>query len=224
MVMDEIQFHLFVDEDVIAVLAEFGINEVNHSQWAKNANTSLNFLQSDRILFPLATTFMRFSFQFHTVTHELAHALGIFHTQSRSDRDQYVTIIAGNAEKDQRSNFVAETSKISENYGIPYEYGSVMHYRNHELAYRFSVNQLPTVVPRDPLHEQTMGSGTGPSFLDVLLVNKHYRCKNYNTKCANGGYAHPRRCDICACPSGFGGKFCESKASSQKSIHNLQGI
>lgn len=37
-------------------------------------------------------------------------------------------------QKDQRSNFVAETSKISENYGIPYEYGSVMHYRNHEYV------------------------------------------------------------------------------------------
>ncbi|VDM44854.1 unnamed protein product [Toxocara canis] len=69
---------------------------------------------------------------FHTVTHELAHALGLFHTQSRFDRDQYVTIVAGNAQKDQRSNFIAETPRVSENYGIPYEYGSVMHYRYHE--------------------------------------------------------------------------------------------
>ncbi|VDM27442.1 unnamed protein product [Toxocara canis] len=63
-----------------------------------------------------------------------------------------------------------------------------------------------------------MGSGTGPSFLDVLLVNKHYncleKCNRYNTKCANGGYAHPRRCDVCTCPSGFGGQFCETKEHS----------
>ncbi|VDK52036.1 unnamed protein product [Anisakis simplex] len=158
--------------------------------------------------------------QFHTITHELAHALGIFHTQSRTDRDRYVTIISGNAEHSQRSNFIAESSRVSENYGIPYEYGSVMHYRNHE----FSVNNYPTVVARDPLHRQTMGSGTGPSFLDVLLVNKHYncldRCKKYNTSCVNGGYPHPRRCDYCMCPSGFGGRFCETKVALLQRIIN----
>lgn len=31
-------------------------------------------------------------FQFHTITHELAHALGLFHTHCRPDRHYYVNI------------------------------------------------------------------------------------------------------------------------------------
>uniref|UniRef100_A0A0N5AS91 Metalloendopeptidase n=1 Tax=Syphacia muris TaxID=451379 RepID=A0A0N5AS91_9BILA len=109
---------------------------------------------------------------FHTVAHELAHALGIFHTQSRPDRDRYVIINEQNAQRNQKTNFRAEKSAKCATYDIPYEYGSVMHYRTHE----FSVNRKATVIPRNPLYVQTMGSGTGPSFLDVLLVNKHYNC------------------------------------------------
>ncbi|VDD85755.1 unnamed protein product [Enterobius vermicularis] len=176
---------------------------------------------------------------FHTVTHELAHALGLFHTQSRPDRNRYVIIHEENAlasfastslnnfvtliteegrrcafQRGQQGNFRAEDPTSCVTYDIPYEYGSVMHYRNHE----FSVNSKPTVVPRDPLHEHTMGSGTGPSFLDVLLINKHYncldRCATVNTDCKNGGYPHPRNCDECICPSGFAGRYCNEKQSS----------
>lgn len=56
--------------------------------------------------------------------HELIHALGFFHTQQRSDRDQYVQI-----------NWDAITSGTEGNFNIyngpkygPYDFDSVMHY------------------------------------------------------------------------------------------------
>ncbi|VDD86452.1 unnamed protein product [Enterobius vermicularis] len=88
-----------------------------------------------------------------------------------------------------------------------------MHYRKNE----FSTDSQATLLPKDPLHENTMGSGTGPTFLDVLLVNTHYncqdRCKDYKTECQNGGYPHPRDCSKCICPSGFAGTYCDERVS-----------
>jgi hypothetical protein len=57
--------------------------------------------------------------------HELGHALGFFHTHSRSDRDNFVQIEFGNIQAGQTDQFEVETDALI--YG-PYDFGSVMHY------------------------------------------------------------------------------------------------
>ena len=67
-----------------------------------------------------------FSFQKGIVIHELAHAQGILHEQSRPDRDNYVTINTANIISRYLGNFRKHsTGTVS---GTRYDFGSVMHY------------------------------------------------------------------------------------------------
>ncbi len=59
------------------------------------------------------------------IAHEIGHALGLMHEQSRTDRDTYVTVNYGNIQDDREDNYLTYGSTTS--FG-PYDYGSVMHY------------------------------------------------------------------------------------------------
>lgn len=76
-----------------------------------------------------------------TIIHEFLHTLGFFHTQSASNRDEYVTINWENIEKGKEHNFNKYGTNIVTDFGIEYDYLSIMHYG----AYYFSVNQEPTI-------------------------------------------------------------------------------
>ena len=73
--------------------------------------------------------------------HEIGHALGLWHEQSRTDRDQYIRIIWDNIEDDHRFNFEQHLTD-GEDFG-DYDYQSIMHYS----AYAFSKNGEQTIVP-----------------------------------------------------------------------------
>lgn len=68
-----------------------------------------------------------------TVAHELLHALGFNHEQSRRDRDSYVEILWDNIDPGKRHNF--EITSHSYDVG-PYDYGSLMHYSGSEFCRR----------------------------------------------------------------------------------------
>jgi len=59
------------------------------------------------------------------MAHELCHALGFWHTQSRPDRDTYVTIHLDRIPDDKEHNFDKHTD--AHTYGT-YDFDSVMHY------------------------------------------------------------------------------------------------
>lgn len=62
------------------------------------------------------------------VLHEVGHALGFWHEQSRPDRDNYVEILSQNIKEEQKYNFVNYPSSYLNLFDIPYDYGSIMHY------------------------------------------------------------------------------------------------
>ncbi|VDN02097.1 unnamed protein product [Thelazia callipaeda] len=152
----------------------------------------------------------------HTITHEIGHALGFLHTHTRVDRDQYISVnfrnIRNTLQTGLTSNFKRAAQYANYNYNLPYDYGSVMHYSKKA----FTSNNGSTIIPRISWYEDTMGSGTGPTFIDILMMNKHYKCTNlcrYSIQCKNGGYQHPKHCNRCLCPSGYGGSYCDQRAS-----------
>lgn len=59
------------------------------------------------------------------IVHELGHSLGIWHEQSRTDRDNFITVNWDNIEEGKEHNF--EIRDDSGHYG-PYDFDSVMHY------------------------------------------------------------------------------------------------
>lgn len=75
------------------------------------------------------------------VAHELGHALGLWHEQSRADRDSYVQIVWENIEDKYKYNFDQQLSNGTD-FG-EYDYDSIMHYG----PYSFSKNGKKTIVP-----------------------------------------------------------------------------
>ncbi|EYC02641.1 hypothetical protein Y032_0099g3221 [Ancylostoma ceylanicum] len=198
--------------------------------------------------------------------HEVGHALGLYHTQNRHDRDQYIKLEWDRIKEEQlEDQFVPLTEEQNENYGLPYDYGSIMHYG--------SSIQDARIIPLNEYYKTTMGSPL-ISFIDLLMINKHYNCTDCYTplfsqpayvsaispssepegnskakpgpsltvptsafdnavekqtangetalpvifiyicdpeksaKCDNGGFPHPRDCNKCICPGGYGGPLC----------------
>ncbi|EPB65558.1 astacin, partial [Ancylostoma ceylanicum] len=99
--------------------------------------------------------------------HEVGHALGMYHTQTRHDRDDYIKLVEENIQEEYREQFDKLTKDQNENYGFPYDYGSIMHYA--------STVEEPWMVPHDPKYKTTMGSPF-ISFIDLFMMNKHYYC------------------------------------------------
>lgn len=64
------------------------------------------------------------SYQF-IIMHELAHALGVWHEQSRPDRDTYVQIESGNITTGMEHNFDKHSSAGTDG---AYDFDSIMHY------------------------------------------------------------------------------------------------
>ncbi|KAF8371200.1 hypothetical protein PRIPAC_77629 [Pristionchus pacificus] len=106
------------------------------------------------------------------VVHELMHAIGFFHEQSRPDRDRFVRIAFENIRPETRHNFAMHNMRIIDAQGMPYDYGSLMHY--HRTA--FSINGRDTIVPTNP--NAPIGNRSGMSAIDAAKVNINllYKC------------------------------------------------
>ncbi|EPX64505.1 peptidase M12A, astacin [Cystobacter fuscus DSM 2262] len=97
--------------------------------------------------------------------HEIGHALGLWHEQSREDRDAKVIIRWENIEAGKEHNFDQHITDADDL--IAYDYGSIMHYG----ATAFSKNGQPTI---QTLGGQSIGQRKALSTTDVSVIGKLY--------------------------------------------------
>ncbi|XP_053316430.1 astacin-like metalloendopeptidase [Spea bombifrons] len=109
------------------------------------------------------------------IQHELMHTLGFIHEHSRSDRDNYVDILWQNILPVNQPNFVIRDSN---NLDLPYDYGSVMHYPSTAFS---NPSGRTTILPK-PDPKVPIGQTSGMSHLDVMKINKLYKCNLCRTK------------------------------------------
>ncbi|ULT89168.1 hypothetical protein L3Y34_007971 [Caenorhabditis briggsae] len=143
---------------------------------------------------------------FGTAVHEIMHTLGIFHTHSRYDRNNYLSVNLTEVPENMLSNLAMETAETTYN-AVPFEYGST-------LLYRYNTWGDGTLYPKQGAFEKTMGLRR-VSFYDIVNINSRYSCSCLtNLACKNGGYTNPSTCNTCVCPTGYGGTLCDQKPSN----------
>ncbi|NWT43514.1 MEP1B protein, partial [Chroicocephalus maculipennis] len=107
-----------------------------------------------------------------TIQHEFMHALGFWHEQSRSDRDDYVSIMWDRIQAGKDHNFDKYDDKTSDSLNVPYDYTSVMHYSQN--AFRNGTE--PTIVTNIPDFMDVIGQRMDFSDYDLQKLNRLYNC------------------------------------------------
>jgi hypothetical protein len=98
--------------------------------------------------------------------HEIGHAIGLWHEQSREDRDLFVTINWQNIQAGMAAQFNQHITD-GDDLGA-YDYGSIMHYPRTA----FSSNGQDTITPTDP--NAQIGQRNGLSAGDIAAVQSMY--------------------------------------------------
>ncbi|XP_047435766.1 high choriolytic enzyme 1-like [Mugil cephalus] len=104
-----------------------------------------------------------------TIQHEINHALGFRHEQTRSDRDRYVRINWENINPQMAYNF---HKKDTNNLNTPYDYSSIMHYGRTAFSFQKGKDSI-TPIPDATVQ---IGQREGMSYWDIQRVNLLYRC------------------------------------------------
>jgi Astacin (Peptidase family M12A) len=111
------------------------------------------------------------------VAHELAHALGMWHEQSRPDRDRYIFV-----------NYFAIVGREAHNFDVhddayqygPYDFDSVMHYEQCDFSIARDgcpTNGFQTILVREPYSadwQSRIGQRDHLSYLDKLTMSFVY--------------------------------------------------
>ena len=109
-----------------------------------------------------------------TIMHEIGHALGLWHEQSRPDRKNYVIINWDRIKPDKRHNFEMRDENAIDYQGTEYDYDSIMHYSSRAFA---DCCGCTTIDVRPGHDNPNIGQRYRLSSSDILQVNRMYNCR-----------------------------------------------
>ncbi|CEF59844.2 Astacin-like metalloendopeptidase, partial [Strongyloides ratti] len=153
------------------------------------------------------------------ILHEIGHALGLIHEQSRRDRDYYVEINRDNILIPNRKNFDKFVLNRYKNFSTQYDYNALMHYAQNSFAINTKIPVIKSKLHEE--HDRAMGNRKKMTFNEIKQLNLCHcnkcnwvtnnglrRKNNKAAKCINGGYPDYNNCTKCICPTGYTGTLC----------------
>eukprot|EP00928_Gymnodinium_smaydae_P019548 TRINITY_DN1750_c0_g1_i3.p1 TRINITY_DN1750_c0_g1~~TRINITY_DN1750_c0_g1_i3.p1 ORF type:complete len:536 (+),score=90.79 TRINITY_DN1750_c0_g1_i3:80-1609(+) len=157
------------------------------------------------------------------VIHELGHALGMAHEQSRPDRDAFVNVHWENIRQGMMRNFdIDPNSYVAETY----DYTSIMHYGTHSM----SSNGMATITTPGNANDHVIGQRMGLSNYDARQLAAMYHdcqagslsgnmgCSDHDAaRCATLSSCSSSRdvSECCACGGGIQYRCWSSSECSQ---------
>jgi len=150
----------------------------------------------------------------NTIFHEVFHALGKVHEQSRPDRDNYVEIISANIEPGMEHNF--DIQQRVDPAGTTYDLQSIMHYE----PTAFSKNGRPTIISKSG--ETSFGNTEEPTQTDLYELNKAYQC-NVETQTEPGIDASSEGPDLDGSGEGSGIEYLNVDYPQYENVYNDYG-
>ena len=145
-----------------------------------------------------------------SIIHEIGHAVGLHHEQTRPDRDMFVTVHEDNIEPDAIGNFDINTGRVLTGY----DYSSIMHYSRRGFAVDDSED---TITPNDP--DAEIGQRDGLSALDRLGVCLLYGAPHYVVAWQDDNN-NDGEADIWLAGLSTWGRYC---GGQQRRLHNIRG-
>ncbi|XP_008844948.1 meprin A subunit alpha [Nannospalax galili] len=127
------------------------------------------------------------------IEHEILHALGFFHEQSRTDRDDYVNIWWDEIITGYEHNFNTYEDNIITDLNTPYDYESLMHYS----PFSFNKNaSVPTITAKIPEFNAIIGQRLDFSVIDLERLNRMYNCTTTHTLLDNCAFEKTNICGM----------------------------
>ena len=142
--------------------------------------------------------------------HEIGHAVGLWHEQSREDRDDFVTVNYGNIKASKAHNFnqhIADGDDVGD-----YDYDSIMHYPRWAFS-----NNGDTITPPAGV---TIGQTTGLSPGDIQAVIYMYGERQLYVGNKNTKELHEPDCRWVARMSHYNKKYFATQEEAITSNYN----
>jgi hypothetical protein len=145
-----------------------------------------------------------------TVRHEIGHALGLLHEQSREDRNSFVEILTSNIQSGFESQF-NQSIYTSTDFGS-YDFSSIMHYRSTAFGKTSNGAALQTIKRKLNPSDQSFGTSSVLSSGDKAAINSMH---SVNQSCATLTVLAPGELDV--------GQTVSTNISANK-MHDLTGV
>ncbi|KAI1714513.1 astacin (Peptidase family m12A) domain-containing protein [Ditylenchus destructor] len=104
-----------------------------------------------------------------TIIHELMHSVGFYHEHERWDRDNFISILWPNIDREAYDQFGRVDLTESSYYGQQYDYNSS----------NFSKNGRETLVAKQPGMTAVIGSALDFSQTDLSKIQRMYQCPGF---------------------------------------------